>query len=210
MKVRIFALLPLAIFISGCAITGGADESEEIPPVVYGEFDPDQIEVLRDLQQLLQLEDRKLEGCLNYEMSGCSASQCQYAQSPFGQMPRFGGLHFPSGRLAIEGRIYGFHWGRPRSPTETETIFPFLPPRQDGLDAEHVNCYFACVESSSKTCKEQAASRATEEGEVDPPPKGPRISETADPVSGKCEGDNPPAGAAHGCPATLTGHPPEP
>ena len=109
----------------------------------------------------------------------------------------------------FDGRTYGFHWGRPRSPTEAETIFPFLPPRQDRLDAEDVNCYFACVESSSKTCKEQAASRATEEGEVDPP-KGPRISEIADPVSGKCEGDNPPAGAAHGCPATLTGHPPEP
>ena len=72
MKVRIFALLTLAIFISGCAIIGGADESEEIPAIVYGELDPDQIEVLRDLQQLLQLEDRKLEGCLNYEMNGCS------------------------------------------------------------------------------------------------------------------------------------------
>ena len=172
MKVRIFAPLTLAIFISGCAITGGADESEEIPPIVYGEFDPDQIEAVRDLQQLLQLEDRKLEGCLNYEMNGCSESECQYAQSPFGQVPRFGGLHFPSGRLVIEGRIYGFHWGRPRSPTETETIFPFLPPRQDGLDAEDINCYFACVESSSKTCKKEAASRATEEGEVDPPPQG--------------------------------------
>ena len=163
MKVRILALLTLATFISGCAITGGADESEEIPPVVYGEFDPDQIEVLRDLQELLQLEDRKLEGCLNYEMTGCSESQCQYAQLPFLRW------HFPSGGFVFEARTYGFHWGQPRRPTETETIFPFLPPRRDGLDAEDVNCYFACVETSSKTCKDQAASRATEEGEVDPP-----------------------------------------
>ena len=69
----------------------------------------------------------------------------------------------------FDGRTYGFHWGRPRSPTETETIFPFFPLRQDGLDAEDVNCYFACVESSSKTCEKEAASRATKEGEIDPP-----------------------------------------
>ena len=167
MKIRISALLTLAIFISGCAITGGADESEEIPAIVYGELDPDQIEVLRDLQQLLQLEDRKLEGCLNYEMTGCSESQCQYAQLPFLRW------HFPSGGLVFDGRTYGFHWGRPRSPTETETIFPVFPLRQDGLDAEDVNCYFACVESSSKTCKDEASNRATKKRQTGHPPPDP-------------------------------------